>query len=104
MHLGCADTARRVVRQEHQDSGVTLPAIEHRNNSDFVINLFALHNYNLIANLVESHLGGYLNSPVESPSRYEEIRNQAARRVREPKQESASKEATSMPCATFVFL
>lgn len=92
-HLGCQDTATRMVRQEREDSGVTLPAIQHCDNSEFVVNTFSLHNYEIISQLVESHLSDYFGTRIELPSNYTKIRQAAAQNAREPKKKESNTEA-----------
>jgi hypothetical protein len=73
------------VRQERQDSGVTQPILSHTENSSYVVNLFSLHNYQLIRELVEVQSPDIFSATVQPPSTYTNIRKNAAATAREPK-------------------
>ncbi|KAF8599211.1 hypothetical protein BDV93DRAFT_415140, partial [Ceratobasidium sp. AG-I] len=55
-HSKCTPNGKRVVRQERQESGVTLSIMNHTDDLHFVVNTFSLHNYKLISRLVHCHL------------------------------------------------
>ncbi|QRW07132.1 hypothetical protein RhiLY_06131 [Ceratobasidium sp. AG-Ba] len=59
--------------------------MDHKNDIDFVVNIFSLHNYELINTLVEYHLPGYMRMCVQAASDHEQIRLWAAEETRKPK-------------------
>ncbi|KAI0364661.1 hypothetical protein BV20DRAFT_955717, partial [Pilatotrama ljubarskyi] len=53
---GCSASGRRVVRQERQDTAITMPAIEHKDDNLFLLNTHALHNAALLRKALPRHL------------------------------------------------
>jgi hypothetical protein len=91
----CQETGSQVVQQERHDSGVTLSMVQHSNNSNFVVNLFLLHNYQLVRLLVESQMSQVFHTCVEPPAEHESIRKTAAAHARLPKKQVVETEASN---------
>ncbi|KAG9126935.1 hypothetical protein FRC07_001356 [Ceratobasidium sp. 392] len=72
---GCTDSALQVIRQERQDTGMNRPAIQHLDNSDYIVNAFSLHNCKHIHQLIKTHSES--PTPLQSPSDYASIRTTA---------------------------
>ncbi|KAG8695586.1 hypothetical protein FRC08_007683 [Ceratobasidium sp. 394] len=87
--MGCKDTGRITVRQERQDTDVTQKAIEHTDNTNFLVNIHSMHNYALIRKLLSGRFD--MQIQLEEPTVNSETRSKAALRVRELRQR---KEAT----------
>ncbi|QRV78439.1 hypothetical protein RhiJN_06454 [Ceratobasidium sp. AG-Ba] len=84
-HSLCTPQATQFMRQERQLSGVAVSMMDHKNDIDFFVNVFSLHNYELINALVEYHLPGYMRMCVQAASDHEQIRLWAAKETRKPK-------------------
>ncbi|KAG9121224.1 hypothetical protein FRC07_002910 [Ceratobasidium sp. 392] len=95
---GCTDSASQVIRQERQDTGLNRPAIQHVDNSEYVVNTFSLHNCKQIHQLVNSRFDHI--TPLQSPSEYTNIRTAAVAFLRSKGKEVAPAEvqATKDPC------
>ncbi|KAJ6451414.1 hypothetical protein C8R45DRAFT_848443 [Mycena sanguinolenta] len=93
----CDASDTRVVRQEHEDTSRTMPTVKHNDEDHFIINLYALHN----ADMIRQQLPRNLTEPIalysDRKAHHKEIAstlrtNQVAKRKRTQERRKATRD------------
>ncbi|KAB5587520.1 hypothetical protein CTheo_9041 [Ceratobasidium theobromae] len=80
----CPETGQEIVRQERQDSSIMRQVIAHSDTINFVVNIYSIHNYDLIQMLLKHRFN--MRARIEDPETNRRTRNHAAAHMRMARQ------------------